>query len=294
MTSHSNLRGIASMVFAAGAFVANDSCMKQVLADDIPPLLMLTMRGCAALLWCVPLIYVMGLQRHLPQVFSPWIFLRSFSEVAAILCFVYALNFMPLANLTAIVQITPLLVLAGAVLFFGDHIGAVRWALIGIGIVGALLVAQPGSSAATPLAIFGFLTAIGAAARDIISRKVPPAAPGLIVALAALLWVMVTSAVAGLALETWHMPPPRAFGLMLVGGMFLMCGHLFIFLAFRLAPTRAVAPFSYAFTVWAVIAGVLLFDEVPNRLAVIGMGVIFLAGLLVILMERQTRTGEPA
>ncbi len=77
-----------------------------------------------------------------------------------------------------------------------------------------------------------------------------------------------------------------------IAGFFLMCGHSFVFLAYRMAPARVVAPFSYTFMLWAGLSGVLVFSEVPNALAIGGMVLILLAGLAVILLEGRTRRGE--
>jgi len=70
-----NLRAITAIVLAAGAFVANDTCMKLALSDA-PPFQVLVMRGIAALLWCVPVVFAMGLIRELPRAFNPWVLLR--------------------------------------------------------------------------------------------------------------------------------------------------------------------------------------------------------------------------
>ena len=141
------LRICGAMLVSAGAFVANDSCMKLALAD-YPPLEVLLLRGLAACLWCVPLVLIMGHGRNLGLLVNPWILGRSLCEVFAILCFINGLRHLPIADLTAIVQITPLIVLSAAALIWGDHIGPLRWLLIGLGIAGALLVAQPGATGA--------------------------------------------------------------------------------------------------------------------------------------------------
>jgi drug/metabolite transporter (DMT)-like permease len=290
MASQPNLRGIGAMLVSAGAFVANDSCMKLALAD-YPPLEVLLLRGLAACLWCVPLVLIMGHGRNLGLLVNPWILGRSLCEVFAILCFINGLRHLPIADLTAIVQITPLIVLSAAALIWGDHIGPLRWLLIGLGIAGALLVAQPGAASASPYAMLGFATALGAAARDIFTRKVPVAAPALIVALSTIVTVVVASAVGTLVLEDWVMPGGATAALMLAAGFFLMCGHLFVFLAFRLAEPRAVAPFAYSFIVWSVLSGVLIFGEIPNGLAIAGMALIVATGLGVVLNERRQRPG---
>ena len=292
MAQQSNLRGIGAMLLATGAFVANDSCMKLALSDA-PPLQVLIMRGIAACLWCLPILLILGHGRDLPKVFNRWVALRSLCEVFAILSFILALNEMPIADITAIAQIAPLLVLLGIWLFFGDRIGMLRLALIGVGITGALLVAQPGSEAASPMAILGFFTALGAAGRDIVTRKVPPGTPALIVTFSTLLIVMLCATAGSLAFETQVTPTFRHGWLMVIAGFFLMCGHLFVFLAFRIGEARVVAPFNYAFMIWAGLSGLLIFNEVPNALAIVGMVLIMLAGLAVIALENRTRQGGP-
>lgn len=291
MAISQNFRGIGAIVLATGAFVANDSCMKLAL-EDAPPFQVLVMRGIAACLWCLPAVYAMGLIGQLPKAFNPWVMLRSFSEVVAILCFISALGHMPIADITAIAQIAPLVVLLGMWLFFGEKVGGLRLGLVGLGITGALMVAQPGSDSASPFVIFGFFTAAGAAFRDILSRKVPPGTPALAVTFSTLFIVMISAAVMSFLFETQVEPTLRHGWLMFIAGFFLMCGHTMVFLAYRIAPARVVAPFNYSFMIWAGLSGLIVFGEVPNGLALAGMGLILAAGLAVVLLEGRTRQGE--
>jgi drug/metabolite transporter (DMT)-like permease len=288
-----NLRGIIAIVLATGAFVANDTCMKLALSDA-PPFQVLVMRGIAACLWCLPVVYAMGLIRQLPRAFNPWVVLRSVSEVVAILCFISALGHMPIADVTAIAQIAPLVVLLGMWLFFGEKVGGLRLGLVGLGITGALLVAQPGGEAASPFAILGFFTAVGAALRDILSRKVPAGTPALVVTFSTLFIVMMSAVLMSLLFETQVQPTFRHGWLMFIAGFFLMCGHALVFMAYRIAPARVVAPFNYTFMIWAGLSGLLVFGDMPNGLALAGMGLILVAGLAVVLLEGRTRQGETA
>lgn len=288
MTSHSNLRGIACVVLAAGAFIANDSCMKLVMADA-PPLQVLFMRGAAAVLWCLPLLLVLGNGADVRHIFNRWVALRGACEVFAVVSFVLALVHMPIADITAIYQISPLLLVAATALIWGERIGPIRIMLIGAGIAGALLVAQPGGTAASPYAIFGFATAIGAAARDVVSRKVPRDIPALVVTFAMLVIVMIAAGLATVLFETWVAPRPQHLALMAAAGVFLMGGHFFIFLAFRYASAGTLAPFYYSFTVWALLAGFAIFGNVPNGLAVVGIALILAAGVTVTLLDGRSR-----
>lgn len=273
------------MVLAAATFVANDSFMKLVLADS-PPMQVLLMRGIAATLCCLGLLLALGLGREMARALHPWVLVRSACEVVAIFCFITALKHMPIGDVTAIAQITPLLVLIGVAVLWGETLGAMRMVLIALGLTGALLVAQPGSAGASPFVVFGFLTALGTALRDLAGRKVPAAIPGLVVAFSTLVMVMLAAGVAHAAFEAWATPTPVHSAMMLAAGFLLMCGHTFVFLAFRHGTAAAVTPFYYTFTLWAVLSGWLVFGEVPNRWAVVGMLLILSTGVASVLVHR--------
>ena len=201
MTISPNLRGIVFMILAAGTFVTNDSFMKIVLADT-PPMQVLVMRGIAATLWCIPLLFAFGYKTDIHHAVNPWVLLRAGCEVIAIMSFILALTHMPIGDVTALFQTAPLLVLIGVAVIWGEKIGAARMALIAIGVTGALLVAQPGSASASPYAAFGFITAIGSALRDLVGRKVPHNIPGLVVAFATIIVVMLAAAITHCVFET--------------------------------------------------------------------------------------------
>ena len=284
----SNLRGIVFMVLAGGTFVANDSFMKLVLADT-PPMQVLLMRGMAATLWCLPLVFILGYGRDIHRVINPWVLLRAAFEILAVTSFILALNHMPIGDITAIFQISPLFVVIGVSLIWGEKIGPIRTALIALGLTGALLVAQPGSTSASPYAAFGFLTAIGSALRDLAGRKVPHSIPGIVVALTTIIAVMAVAGLSTISFETW-VPPSNANILkMLAAGLFLVGGHTFVFLAFRFAKAAAVAPFYYAFTLWAMLSGLVVFGDIPNWLSIIGIVFILGSGLASVAYDQRTK-----
>ena len=286
MTLSPNLRGILFMILAAGTFVTNDSFMKLVLATT-PPMQVLVMRGVSAAFWCFPLLFILGHKADIHRALNPWVLLRAGCEVVAILSFIVALNHMPIGDVTAIFQIAPLLVLIGVALIWGEKIGRTRMALIAIGVTGALLVAQPGSASASPYAAFGFLTAIGSALRDLVGRKVPHEIPGLVVAFTTIIVVMLAAGATNIMFETWVAPPSQNILMMLAAGFFLMCGHTFVFLAFRHGTAAAVAPFYYSFTLWAVLSGLIIFHDIPNWLSIAGTLLILASGLASIALDRN-------
>ena len=75
--------------------------------------------------------------------------------------------------------------------------------------------------------------------------------------------------------------------LMAGAGLFMMLGHMFTFLAYRNASAQAVAPFYYAFMIWAVFMGYVIFRDVPNTYAIDGMLLILASGLGIVYLERK-------
>jgi drug/metabolite transporter (DMT)-like permease len=206
-----------------------------------------------------------------------------------VLCFIVALANMPIADLSALGQISPMLLLLGVALIYREKIGVARMALITLGFVGALLVAQPGLKGFSPYMVLGLLCAMGTAARDIAGRKVGTNIPAPIVAYATLLLVMVGAGIVTFVFEDWATPTPRHLLLLAGSGLFLSLGHLFIFLSYRNAATSAVAPFYYLFSMWAVLSGFFVFGTFPNALAICGIGLIVASGIAVVLLDQRRR-----
>jgi len=128
---------------------------------------------------------------------------------------------MPIADITALGQLAPMMMLLGLALFFREKLALNRLLLIGAGFAGAVLVAQPGGSGFTIFAVLGFVQAVVTGLRDVILRKVPPAAPSLIVAFSAIIIVMIGAGGAHLTFEKWVMPDTRHILLLLGAGLFL-------------------------------------------------------------------------
>ena len=282
------LRGPLFMTIATGFYVVNDTLMK-LATEGMPPYETLTIRGIWATLWGLPLVLALGYGRKLPMIADGRVLVRNLCETAGILCYVVALANMPIADATALGQVTPLIVILGAAFLLGERVGAVRAALIAAGFLGALMVAQPSGAGISIYALLALGNAVFCAGRDLASRGVRAEVPGLIVAFSAAVVVLAGAAAMHLLTETWVAPGAWHLALLCGSGLFLMGGHFFIFTAYRVGPTRVVAPFYYTFTLWAVISGVLVFGHLPNRLALAGIALVAASGLAVVLLDGRRR-----
>ena len=284
----STIRGPLCMLTATLSYVINDTMMKMA-TEGLPPYEVLFLRGVAALLWGMPMLFLLGYRSQMLLMFEPRVLTRNGFELIAILCYVVALANMPIGDASALGQITPLLVLLGVSLLFGEKIGGIRIALIMLGFAGALLVAQPTMQGISIYAVLALSNAVFCAARDIAGRRIAGHIPGMIVAISAVIVVLVGAGAAHLLSESWVTPGPRHLMLLVGAGLFLIFGHFFIFMAYRIGPTGVVAPFYYTFTLWAVISGVIVFSELPNVLALCGIALVVAAGLTIVMLDERRR-----
>lgn len=276
------------MVVSTGSYIVNDTMMKLATAG-LPPYEVLFLRGAAATLWGIPLLFMLGYGKHIPLILDATVLRRNLLELGAILCYVVALANMQIADSTALGQITPLLMLVGSSMLFGERIGGVRLALIGLGFVGAVMVAQPTMQGISVYALLALGNAALSAARDLAGRKVAADVPGMVVAISAVIVVLAGAGVAHLVSEQWVVPETRHLLLMGGAGLFLIFGHFFIFMAYRVGPTSVVAPFYYCFTVWAVISGLVVFRQLPNALAICGILLVVASGLTIVSLDERKR-----
>ncbi|MER9347168.1 DMT family transporter [Mesorhizobium sp. M0011] len=283
-----SIRGPLFMIVSTGSYLVNDTMMKLATAG-LPSYEVLFLRGAAAALWGFPLLFALGYGKQIPLIFDKRVLSRNVLELAAILCYVVALANMQIADSTALGQITPLLMLVGSSILFGERIGGRRMALIGLGFVGALMVAQPSMQGISVYALLALGNATFAAARDLAGRRVAAEVPGMIVAISAVVVVLIGAGAAHLVSERWVMPGAHHLLLMAGAGFFLIFGHFFIFMAYRVGPTSAVAPFYYCFTVWAVISGLLVFGQFPNTLAICGILLVVGSGLTIVSLDQRQR-----
>lgn len=285
MKAGPNLAGIAAMVGANLALTINNALVKLALLH-LPPLETMFLRAGVAVLLGLPLLALLS-PRNLRDVLDPRVLTRSTVECGASIAFVFAVANAPLADLTAILQLTPVFVLLGAVVFFGDRVPPTAYAFVALALLGAMLVAQPGGHGWQPYIVFGFVSALLSAGRDLLGRRVHSGVPALAVAVAVSAVSLVGMGVPMLLLEQWVMPAPTDLLLIAGAAALLTLAQLLLFLAFRLAETRTVLPFFYTGTLWSLLVGLLVFGTLPNWLGFIGIGLILVSGIAVVVVERR-------
>jgi drug/metabolite transporter (DMT)-like permease len=271
------LRAGLYMVITTACFVGGDTCIK-LIGTTLPLGEIICLVGLLSTVFLFLICAQQGVLNSAPMIFTRTVLLRSLFDVLGSFMFVSALMHMPLANLSSVMQSVPLVVVVVAVIFLGEKAGLARSAAVITGFVGVLFIVKPSPQTIT---IYEFL-AVGAvvvvALRDLVTKRIPAHVPLLIIALANAFFVSLSGFGFGLmqgfqGIEAWQLTS-------LVGaGLFVTCGYFFIVATVRLGELSATAPFRYTEVVFAIMAGILVFNEYPDFLSYIGMALVIAAGL---------------
>jgi drug/metabolite transporter (DMT)-like permease len=283
-----NTLGIILIVLATACFTVNDSLLKLAM-HEVPPFEALFLRGVGSTMVGIPLLAALGLLRFAPRMFNGRVQLRNLLELTAAMGFVAGLAYVPIADLTALGQTSPLLLLIGAMVFFKERLSGLQIALIILAFAGALMVAQPGARGFSPYTLFGLWSAAAVAIRDLVGRRIKLEIPGIVIAVAAGAIEIIGAGLVGLVLEQWTMPSLPTLAFTLASSIFLIAAHWLLLTAYRAASVSAVVPFLYMSTIWALLSGMLIFGTFPNALALCGIAVIMASGVAVVGLERWPR-----
>lgn len=280
------------MVIAMAGFTINDAITKLIIETmELGQLLFI--RGLFASILIIGLAWSSGVRAAPSLLLHPMIVLRTFCEIGATVTFLAALAQLPLANLSAVLQMLPLAVTMGAALFFGEKVGWRRWVAIGIGVAGVMVIVRPGFDGFSIFSLLALATVMFSAARDLVTRLIPEAVPTMMVSAATAVAVTLTGG-ALTAAGSWSPVSGGVLGLLACAALLLVVGYQFIIMATRTGDISLVAPFRYTALVWAILLGYIIFGEVPDIPMMVGAGAIILSGLYTLYRERRLGHGKPA
>jgi len=271
-------------VLGMSAFIGNDAMIKAV-GERLPAAQMLVVRGVMAILLIVLVARQLGALARIRDVLDRWVLLRASFEGLGTFLYLAALFNLPLGNVTAINQSSPLFVAVLAMLFLKERVGTARWLAIGAGFTGVLLVIQPGLAGFNAYAWLCLIATLIYAFRDLLTRKVPPATPSILITLATagVVWLMAGGV---LLVQGWTPMEARDVGLLAIASVLLSTGYYASIAAMRHAELSVVAPFRYVGLLWAVLLGWVFWGDIPNALAWVGIALLIAAGLAMIRQQR--------
>jgi len=211
-------------------------------------------------------------------------FLLAGEIIVALISFVY----LGLVQTHAIFASYPLMVAALAGPVLGEKVGWRRWAAIGVGFVGMLVVLQPGATVFSPYMLVAILSSLMFAVYGLLTRFVARKDS----AMTSFFWTGVAGCVFMTVIGFWFWEPMIGFDWVWMG---ILCltgagGHFLLIKTLEVAEASTVQPFAYLQLVFASVIGVLVFHEALRVNVVFGTAIIVTAGLFTLWRERVNAT----
>jgi len=282
------------IVGATLCFTSLDSIVKHLSPSYPIPLLVWarwSFQALATALWLGPTMGLGLVRTRRPKLQIA----RGVIIVASGLLFMSALKYLPLADTTALNYTSPVLVILFARVYLKERMTPRASAFVVAGIVGMLLIVQPGSEIFRGASLLALMAACVYAAYQIMTRMVADDDARVTLFYPALICAIVmTPALPFLDLRPDL--PLRDAALVCAAGLLGTLGHFLFILAFQRAPASALTPFTYMQLVWAMLVGWLVFDDLPDGTSMAGMALIAGSGLLMAMVERRNvraATHEP-
>jgi drug/metabolite transporter (DMT)-like permease len=295
MTTSDNRRGIMGLSIAMALFIGNDAMVKLV-SESLPGPQLIFIRGVFACLLMLAVCSGLGAFRRdrntgvLPirLLLNRRLLARATLDASASMIYLTALFRIPLANATAINMATPLFITLMAVTSFDERVGLARWLAIAVGFGGVLLIVQPAAEGFNVWSLLCLAGTVLHAGRDLMTRVIPRHIPSLLITLSTVL--AVTALSGGLSLfQGWKPVSMAQLGLLAAAGVLLSGGYFLLIRAMRAGEMSVIAPFRYSGLLFALLLGWLLWGDVPNTLAFIGIALLVAAGLFM-LTHAQVKT----
>ena len=282
-----NLKAITAITLAMASFACGDTLMK-LASTSLPTSQLLFIRGGIIFVVSLCVAFFMGAFRELRHVFERAMIGRVVGDVSGGWFFQTALARLPYADVTAIGQMSPMVLTAASALFLGERVGWRRWTATAVGLIGVLIILRPGGSAFSVWALAGIASVMCTSLRDLSTRGINRRVPAILIMTMSAGGVTVAAlAVAPFSHWQW---PDQALMLKLGGAaMFSLLGQLGIIIAMRTGEVSAVVPFRYMIILFSIASSVLVFDHWPDALTFLGIAIVVGAGLYTFYREQRLR-----
>jgi len=276
------------MMASMAAFTLGDTCVKAI-GEAISLSQLLVIRGFFASLFIAALAWrLKALRFDLPRRDWALVLTRAGAEVCSTYFFLTALRQMPLANVTALLQMLPLTLTLGSAVFFGEPVGWRRWVAIAAGFAGMLLIVRPGTEGFNQYSVLALIAVAFVTLRDLVTRRMSPAVPSLTVTLVSSVAVFLFALTMSLG-QTWEPITPRLGALLAGTTLFIVAGYSLSVIVMRVGEMSFVAPFRYTGLLIALTVGFLVFGDWPVPLTLIGAAIIVATGSFNLWREGQLR-----
>jgi drug/metabolite transporter (DMT)-like permease len=293
MTYDRPLLGIFLMIGFCVLMPVSDAIAK-FLSPSIPLGLLLLVRFSMQALLLLPFVYPVRKSLPISWPIFKLVLIRTFLQIIGIGAMFLGLRFLPLADALAIAFVMPFIMLLLGKYVLGEQVGKHRLLACVVGFIGTWLVIQPNFASVGAPALLPLIVAVVFALFMLVTRKIAKEInPVNLQAISGLLATLAIGFIY-IVVPTHYLPgfelimPDFTQGVLLgLTGAIGTIGHLLMTWSLRFAPSATLAPMQYIEIPAATVVGWLVFKDLPNGMAALGIAITMGAGLYAILRENR-------
>lgn len=288
-----NLRAAAFLMLSMLFFAVEDALIK-ILTRDLPYAEVLALIALSGVLAFGGLMLVRRERFWTPALLAPTVVLRNVTETVGSVGIVLSLALTELSTTLAIMQAVPLFIALGAAIFLKEPVGWRRASAIVIGFLGVLIVLRPGLAGFEPASLWALIAAMGFAARDLVTRRIPPGMSSRHLSTAAFLALLIAAVPMALLLgESPVMPDAGQTLLAVACGVIAVLAYTLLVTATRIGEASVLAPVRYSRLLFALVLAVIVFGERLDAATLIGSAIIVGSGCYTFWREARLARQAP-
>ena len=281
-----NRRGIWLMIATVAVFAAQDGFSRH-LAETYNTLMVVMVRYWvfAGFVTILALRRPEGLRAAVRSRHLGMHVVRALLLVIEICLIVYGYTLIGLIESHAVFAICPLLVVALCGPVLGERISWQRWAAVGAGMVGVIIILRPGSGVFSWPALLPLLAAGLFAVYSVLTRLTTRDEPTF----AAFFWPGIIGAVimTMTGLPHWQAIAPQDLIFLGIYAALSVFSHWLLLKTYEAAEASAVQPFAYLQIVFVSIIGLTVYNETLAPAVALGAALVVAAGIYALTQDRK-------
>ncbi|MFK7996222.1 MAG: DMT family transporter [Granulosicoccus sp.] len=285
MPKDNNMKGILLMALGFFSFSVCDAVAK-LLTEEFHPFQVVWLRMLGLFIGVCVLIAQRGTSvLHTPKPHLQII--RGIVAACSATLFVFAINYVPLADAIAVSFVAPFIVTIFGALLLKEPVGIRRWLAVLAGFIGMLVVIRPGTGVFHPAIFLVLFAAVFFAIRQLTSRWLSGVDP---ITTTVCYTAIVAFSILSVFQPFYWVTPSSGKTLWLVVGMAATsaAGEILIIRALDIAHSVVLAPLHYTLIIWGTFYGFIVFGDLPDQWTLIGCSIIVTSGLYTTYREYQS------
>ena len=281
-----NQLGIIFMILSVISFSVMDIVVK-LMSSHYPTGQLIFFRGFFGL---IPILFIIPKERFGNLLKTEKIKLhlvRAFGGAFAMTFLYLGLKFLPIADAITISFAAPIFATIFSIIFLNEKVRLIRWLAIFFGLTGVIIVLKPGTELFTYYSFFPILFCIGFATISIAIKKLSKTEPDYLIALYFTL-VLILFGLISISMG-WKKIDISDIHYLIIIGLSGSIGNIFLTKSIREADISLVTPIKYLSLVFAIIAGWLIFNEIPSILTISGAMLIILSTFVIFKREAANK-----